>query len=174
MLTSAATAAKRLEIAPDRLVLLEGHLAPDVALPSIGTLIDEHEKYPPYTEHCFKPGEAKTAVAFLYFSSGTTGNPKASMRYNINPLLSCVVPFCYRLFAYRTTTSCAMWFRTRPTIASTRRIPKGKTGATVQETAVAEVGRLSHHDLSTELMNCCDAALPLFREWHTVATISSL
>lgn len=92
VLTSAATAAKRLEIAPDRLVLLEGHLAPDVALPSIGTLIDEHEKYPPYAEHCFKPGEAKTAVAFLYFSSGTTGNPKASMRYNINPLLSCVVP----------------------------------------------------------------------------------
>ncbi|KAI0762225.1 phenylacetyl-CoA ligase [Fomes fomentarius] len=117
VLTSATTAAKRLEIAADRLVLLEGHLAPDVALPSIGTLINEHEKYPPYAEHCIKPGEAKTAVAFLYFSSGTTGNPKASMRYNIQQSTSLI---------------------TQPTIASTRRISKGKIGATVQETAVAE------------------------------------
>ncbi|KAI0708462.1 hypothetical protein C8Q76DRAFT_744468 [Earliella scabrosa] len=73
----AQSAASRLGIAQERLILLEGHLAPTVSLPSISSLVEEHEKYPEYTEYRLRPGEAKTLVAFLYFSSGTTGNPKA-------------------------------------------------------------------------------------------------
>ncbi|KAI1782591.1 hypothetical protein LXA43DRAFT_1068509 [Ganoderma leucocontextum] len=73
----ALSAMKACRIPETSLVLLDGHLAPDAPFPSIESLIEEHESHAPYVEHKFKPGEAKTAVAFLCFSSGTTGNPKA-------------------------------------------------------------------------------------------------
>ena len=66
-------------IPENRLVLLDGHLAPDAPFPSIESLIGEHERHAPYIERKFKPGEAKTAIALLCFSSGTTGNPKVSL-----------------------------------------------------------------------------------------------
>ncbi|KAI1785728.1 phenylacetyl-CoA ligase [Ganoderma leucocontextum] len=73
----ALSAMKACRIPETSLVLLDGHLAPDAPFPPIESLIEEHESHAPYVEHKFKPGEAKTAVAFLCFSSGTTGNPKA-------------------------------------------------------------------------------------------------
>ena len=69
---------KARNIPQHRLVLLDGHLAPTAPSPSIESLIEERGSHPPYVEHTFKPGEAKTAIAFLCFSSGTTGNPKVS------------------------------------------------------------------------------------------------
>ena len=74
----ALSAMKARNIPTQRLVLLDGHFSPEVPFPSIQNLIEEHESHPPYAEHAFKPGEARTAIAFLCFSSGTTGNPKVS------------------------------------------------------------------------------------------------
>ncbi|KAI1785720.1 phenylacetyl-CoA ligase [Ganoderma leucocontextum] len=73
----ALSAMKARNIPENRLLLLDGHLAPDAPFLSIESLIEEHESLAPYVEHKFKSGEAKTAIAFLCFSSGTTGNPKA-------------------------------------------------------------------------------------------------
>ena len=69
---------KARNIPESRLVLLDDHRAPEAPLPSVDSLIAEHERHAPYAERKFKPGEGKTTIAFLCFSSGTTGNPKVS------------------------------------------------------------------------------------------------
>ncbi|OCH89308.1 acetyl-CoA synthetase-like protein, partial [Obba rivulosa] len=49
-----------------------------VSLLSIPDLISEGlSRPPPFIERCLKSGEAKTKIAFLTLSSGTTGKPKA-------------------------------------------------------------------------------------------------
>ncbi|KAI0757796.1 phenylacetyl-CoA ligase [Daedaleopsis nitida] len=77
LLAVATAAGQAMNISQDRFLLLESHLAPESTLPSVGSLINVHKQYLPYTEHKLGPGEGKTTVAFLYYSSGTTGNPKA-------------------------------------------------------------------------------------------------
>ena len=72
----ALAAMKTCNIPQDRLVLLDGQLTPNSPFPSLESLIEEHERHPPYVEYKLKPGEGKTAIALLCFSSGTTGNPK--------------------------------------------------------------------------------------------------
>lgn len=70
----------QLGLSRSQLVLLEdASAARDAsALPTVHSLIhdSEHDKFAPYVEHRFEAGEARTAVAFLCFSSGTTGLPK--------------------------------------------------------------------------------------------------
>lgn len=70
----------QLGLSQPQLVLLEDASAArgTAALPTVDSLIHdaEHDKFAPYVEHRFKAGEARTAVAFLCFSSGTTGLPK--------------------------------------------------------------------------------------------------
>ncbi len=75
-LTVALDAMKKVGLAQERLVLLDGNLAPEAPFPSVDTLIESHSQYPQYTEHKLKAGEAKNAIAFFCYSSGTTGPPK--------------------------------------------------------------------------------------------------
>ncbi|KAG5647553.1 hypothetical protein DXG03_008906 [Asterophora parasitica] len=76
-LDTAQAAAKEVGLSEDRIVFFE-----PVSSPTPHTNLEElinHGISTPrtYTERRFKAGEAKTTVAFLSFSSGTTGKPKA-------------------------------------------------------------------------------------------------
>ncbi|KAG6862179.1 hypothetical protein C0995_004261 [Termitomyces sp. Mi166 len=78
-LNTALTAAKEAGLSEDRIVFIEPPLNKP---PSNHFTLDQLVEYglstpTSYTELRFKPGEAKTTVAFLSFSSGTTGKPKA-------------------------------------------------------------------------------------------------
>ncbi|KAI0711319.1 phenylacetyl-CoA ligase [Earliella scabrosa] len=64
-------------LSKDRMVLVDGHLAPDTAATSVEDLLQSHRIYDGYVEHRLLGGQAKTTIAFLCFSSGTTGEPKA-------------------------------------------------------------------------------------------------
>lgn len=64
-------------LSQSRLILIEGPSAVNGTLPTVESLLREHENFPPYDERRFKAGEARTTIAFLCFSSGTTGLPKA-------------------------------------------------------------------------------------------------
>ena len=63
-------------LSQDRLILLDAHLVPNSTLQTIESLISEYNTYSPILEYSLKEGEAKTKIAFLCFSSGTTGLPK--------------------------------------------------------------------------------------------------
>ncbi|KAF8586727.1 phenylacetyl-CoA ligase [Ramaria rubella] len=75
----ALEAARTAGIAHDRIILLSG-VAPDPSsgLSRLDDLITVGLQRPPsFTERRLKPGEGKTKLALLSFSSGTTGKPKA-------------------------------------------------------------------------------------------------
>ena len=82
-LETAEKAAKSTGIPSDRIVLFNvpseadalDHYVTVDELVTLGT-----EKKSDFQERKLGPGEAKTKLAFLSFSSGTTGNPKASLR----------------------------------------------------------------------------------------------
>ncbi|TFK86475.1 phenylacetyl-CoA ligase [Polyporus arcularius HHB13444] len=76
-LATALRAMQKVRISRERLVILDGHEAPDSRFSSLEDLFASHAMYRPHVEHTFKAGEAKSAIAFLCFSSGTTGKPKA-------------------------------------------------------------------------------------------------
>ena len=95
-------AMRELGIPEERVVLLEGNPAPHPH-PSIDQLVQSHDKYREYAEHRLRPGEAKKTIAFLCFSSGTTGLPKVC-RYR--PCLSCTHSYervSFRPSVYLTT-----------------------------------------------------------------------
>ncbi|KAM5537518.1 hypothetical protein V8D89_008845 [Ganoderma adspersum] len=98
-LHTALSAMNTRAVPANRLVLLDGAqpaslntTSGDAALfPSVESLITEwHERHAPYAEHTFKAGEAKAAIAFLCFSSGTTGNPKAVAISHYNAMCAVV------------------------------------------------------------------------------------
>ena len=78
-------AAQNAGIPPDRVIPLDtvrgsraGILAPDLhELIAYGL---EHQ--PHFVERTLKPGEGRTKIAFLSYSSGTTGKPKASSAFS--------------------------------------------------------------------------------------------
>ena len=78
---TALSAAKSVGIPTDRIVLL-GALPDSSQVPTgthvtIDALVSEGNAVPPtYQEVRLAPGEGKTKLAFLSFSSGTTGLPK--------------------------------------------------------------------------------------------------
>ncbi|KAF8586732.1 phenylacetyl-CoA ligase [Ramaria rubella] len=75
----ALEAARTAGITHDRIILLSG-VAPNSSsdLSLLDDLITVGLQRPPsFTERRLKPGEGKTKLAFLSFSSGTTGKPKA-------------------------------------------------------------------------------------------------
>ncbi|CCM02960.1 uncharacterized protein FIBRA_05075 [Fibroporia radiculosa] len=78
---TALAAAQIVGIAPDRVVLVDtasGLKDPAVRHATLSELIDEGVKQPKsFVERKLNPGEAKSKLAFLSFSSGTTGLPKA-------------------------------------------------------------------------------------------------
>ena len=73
---TALGAMRDIGLAKDRMVLVDGHLAPDTAATSVEDLLQSHRIYDGYVEHRLLAGQAKTTIAFLCFSSGTTGEPK--------------------------------------------------------------------------------------------------
>jgi len=78
-LNTAQQAAREVGISEDRIVFIE---TPRDGSGVTHTTLDQLvelglSKEPNFSEQKFKPGEAKTKVAFLSFSSGTTGKPKA-------------------------------------------------------------------------------------------------
>ncbi|TBU58568.1 phenylacetyl-CoA ligase [Dichomitus squalens] len=76
-LSTALHAMKQSGVTDDRLALLDGELAPGTPFPSIESLIQHTGQPRSYTEKVLEAGQAKTTIAFLCFSSGTTGKPKA-------------------------------------------------------------------------------------------------
>ena len=71
----ALSAARKAGISPSNILYLSGTSPLE---PSVDSLIGTFLLQPPsYTEHKLNPGEGKTKIAFLSFSSGTTGKPKA-------------------------------------------------------------------------------------------------
>jgi 4-coumarate--CoA ligase len=79
-LETALAAARAADIPPDRIVIFDStysvHHRENHR--TVGELINQGlaRSEPSYIERTLKPGEAKTKLAFLSFSSGTTGKPK--------------------------------------------------------------------------------------------------
>ena len=79
-------AAKNAGIPPERVIPLD-----TVHGPRSGTIVpDLHEliayglaQQPHFVERTLNPGEGKTKIAFLSYSSGTTGKPKASAERSV-------------------------------------------------------------------------------------------
>ncbi|KAG6817716.1 hypothetical protein H0H87_004507 [Tephrocybe sp. NHM501043] len=78
-LNTARTAAREVGLSDDRIIFIEHPLhKPASDHLTVDELVEYGLSVPvSYTEIRFKPGEAKTTLAFLSFSSGTTGKPKA-------------------------------------------------------------------------------------------------
>ncbi|RDB28925.1 4-coumarate--CoA ligase-like 1 [Hypsizygus marmoreus] len=79
-LSTALSAAREVGIPDDRIVFIETPKGQGSTTPhsTLDELVELGSKSPAtFTERRFKPGEAKTKLAFLSFSSGTTGKPKA-------------------------------------------------------------------------------------------------
>ena len=78
-LESALVAAQQVGIPFDRVIPLDTIRGPrsSVVAPDLHQLITYGLAHPPnFVERRLRPGEGKTKVAFLSFSSGTTGKPK--------------------------------------------------------------------------------------------------
>ncbi|KAH9833509.1 amp dependent CoA ligase [Rhodofomes roseus] len=79
-LAVAEAAARTVGLTPERIVLVDSLPSGKASYADIPQLIQQGSKTPKsYTERKLKPGEGKTKIAFLNFSSGTTGLPKAVM-----------------------------------------------------------------------------------------------
>ncbi|KAK7694984.1 hypothetical protein QCA50_002172 [Cerrena zonata] len=77
-LSTALAAAKESGISQDRIVILNSQPDGPKSYPNVETLVrDGLSSEPSFTERRLAPGEAKTKLALLSFSSGTTGRPKA-------------------------------------------------------------------------------------------------
>ncbi|KAJ7496722.1 phenylacetyl-CoA ligase [Mycena latifolia] len=53
--------------------------------PTVESLVADGKNLPPFSQPALAPGEAKTRVAFLCFSSGTTGLPKETSAHVYDP-----------------------------------------------------------------------------------------
>lgn len=79
-LAVAEAAARTVGLTPGSIVLVDSVASGKAPYATVSGLIQEGSKKPKsYTERKLRPGEGKTKVAFLNFSSGTTGLPKAVM-----------------------------------------------------------------------------------------------
>ncbi|KAI0357673.1 phenylacetyl-CoA ligase [Trametes cingulata] len=77
-LPAALEAAKAVKLPHSRIVVLDGQKSKTkLSFKSVEDLVND-KTLPPYSEFKFtKPGQAREKIAFLCFSSGTTGKPKA-------------------------------------------------------------------------------------------------
>lgn len=76
-LPTAIKAASAVKLPHSRIIVLDGHKSQEkLPFKTVQDLVDE-KSLPPYVPYTFaKPKQAREKVAFLCFSSGTTGNPK--------------------------------------------------------------------------------------------------
>jgi 4-coumarate--CoA ligase len=84
-LEGALVAARQVGIPFDRVVPLDAIRGPrsSTVAPDLDQLIAYGLAHPPnFVERQLRPGEGKTKVAFLSFSSGTTGKPKVGALYS--------------------------------------------------------------------------------------------
>lgn len=94
-LKAVLSAAQKISLPTDRIVLLEtpANFIP-TGLSTVNDMVAEGLSIDPrFVERQFAPGEAKSKVAFLSFSSGTTGKPKVAVTSQfIQPNLTKVWP----------------------------------------------------------------------------------
>jgi 4-coumarate--CoA ligase len=81
VLNTVLSAARKTGLPVDRIVLLESsaNSATHIHFTLDDLITEGLSKEPDFVERRLAPGEAKTKVAFLSFSSGTTGKPKVCM-----------------------------------------------------------------------------------------------
>ena len=80
-LAVAEAAARTVGLPAERIVLVDKAPNQAAAYATVPDLVEDGLKAPKsYTERKLKPGEGKTKIAFLNFSSGTTGLPKVRRR----------------------------------------------------------------------------------------------
>lgn len=78
VLQTGLAAAKAIGLPNDRVMLIEPTSNAKQDFVTLDEVIQEGLRHPePFTERQFKPGEAKTKIAFYNSSSGTTGKPKS-------------------------------------------------------------------------------------------------
>ncbi|KAJ6590069.1 phenylacetyl-CoA ligase [Mycena vulgaris] len=70
-------AAKSAGLIQPRMIVMDANMGSDLEYPTTGSLIAYGKNLPPFSQPALTPGEGKTKLAFLSFSSGTTGLPKA-------------------------------------------------------------------------------------------------
>ncbi|PPQ86677.1 hypothetical protein CVT25_006752 [Psilocybe cyanescens] len=77
----AAQAAAHHHIPKNRIIVLGGDITSKTAAPyqSVNMLIEQGRYLPPIDAYSLKPGAGASKVAFLCFSSGTTGKPKMTL-----------------------------------------------------------------------------------------------
>ncbi|KAJ7212301.1 phenylacetyl-CoA ligase [Mycena pura] len=76
-LEAATTAAKSVGLSLDRILVFDVENTSCGQFASVDSLVKQGLRMKPFFEPKLKPGEGKTKLAFLSFSSGTTGLPKA-------------------------------------------------------------------------------------------------
>ena len=77
-LPTALAAAKESGLSQDQIVILDSKSSASSSYPDVERLVHEGlARAPSFIERRLAPGEAKTKLALLSFSSGTTGRPKA-------------------------------------------------------------------------------------------------
>jgi acyl-coenzyme A synthetase/AMP-(fatty) acid ligase len=77
-LPTALTATTLIKRPETPVIVIDAHKSPEkLPYPSLEDLVQEGQSLSPFIETKLRSGEAKTKIAFLCFSSGTTGKPKA-------------------------------------------------------------------------------------------------
>lgn len=83
-LSVALSALQTAKLPTDRVVVFDGESPSSTkkTYPTVQDLIDQGLSTPAFRDRKLSPGEGKTKIAFLNFSSGTTGRPKVSQMRN--------------------------------------------------------------------------------------------
>ncbi|KAJ6509014.1 phenylacetyl-CoA ligase [Mycena sanguinolenta] len=76
-LGTAASAAQTMGLSRDRILVFDVEGASTTGFVTVDHLVERGRQMKAVSERKLKPGEGKTKLAFLSFSSGTTGTPKA-------------------------------------------------------------------------------------------------
>jgi acyl-CoA synthetase (AMP-forming)/AMP-acid ligase II len=111
-LETAVTAAHRAGIPKDRVAVISGHESGENTLGTTVDVLISSAKSTAFKECKLKPGQAKTKVAFLSFSSGTTGRRLFCLTLPLHPKLAPIHPQVnQRPRSFHTTPSLPMSFK---------------------------------------------------------------
>ena len=144
-LEGALVAAQQVGIPFDRVIPLDTIRGPrsSTVAPDLHQLISYGLAHPPnFVERRLRPGEGKTKVAFLSFSSGTTGKPKVSTIYSATN--NALMYYYRRQSRFLTMLLSQTLSRWSPGGESTRTMSRGKIEGYDQEMLLWPVGPLCH------------------------------